>query len=80
MKTWKDHTGMKIRIGDSRANMALKILNRRIIESDAFIEGAVKSGRYSDAAGLNAQATGLQIAFNVLYNEFALKKAPIRRT
>lgn len=73
IKPWITNTGIKIKVGNKKANMALKLLNLRIGDCQKTMKEYMASEDWTKAAEMNSYINGLFTAFYVLYKEFKSK-------
>lgn len=73
-KTWTTHTGMKIRVGNRKVNLALKLIDLRIKDAYKAQQLQLLEKNYFSAAGLDSFIAGLELAFAKVYEEFKEKR------
>jgi hypothetical protein len=73
-KKWKTNDGRTVNVSSKKADIALKLIDGRVKLFDHEATDLASHGMFASAASKQAQATGLQLAFNYILDEFKPKR------
>lgn len=73
IKSFEAYNGTKIKIGNKKANLALKLLDHRIKMNEKVLGDYIRKKEWSNASNIDYFIAGLQNAFWLLHEEFKNK-------
>lgn len=72
-KIWKNVDGIKIKIGNKKADLALKLLDLRIKDIQKEQDNFIKNKMWTSAAMMDHYITGMKFAFYKIHDELKSK-------